>query len=86
MFAGLVIMPIIGVFLGYKYEKATRKISVGKIMSIVSIIAVIILSSVLILFSIIRQRAEEAEEGSGPEVYSTHDSSHGLNNDEVRPL
>lgn len=87
MFAGLVIMPIIGVFLGYKYEKATRKISVGKIMSIVSIIAVIILSSVLILFSIIRQRAEEAEEGSRPdEVYSTHDSSHGLNNDEFRPL
>ena len=30
MFAGLVIMPIIGVFLGYKYEKATGKISVGK--------------------------------------------------------
>ena len=87
IFAGLVIMPIIGIFLGYKYEKATGKISVGKIMSIVSIIAVVILSSVLILFSVIRQRAEEAEEGSRPdEVYSTHDSSHGLNNDEVRPL
>ena len=87
MFIGLIIMPIIGVFLGHKYEKATGKISVGKIMSIVSIIAVVILSSVLILFSVIRQRAEEAEEGSRPdEVYSTHDSSHGLNNDEARPL
>lgn len=87
MLAGLVIMPIIGVFLGHKYEKATGKISVGKIMSIVSIIAVVILYSVLILFYVIRQRAEEAEEGSRPdEVYSTHDSSHGLNNDEVRPL
>ena len=87
MLAGLVIMPIIGVFLGHKYEKATGKISVGKIMSIVSIIAVVILSSVLIIFYILRQRAEEAEEGSRPdEVYSTHDSSHGLNNDEFRPL
>ena len=87
MLAGLVIMPIIGIFLGHKYEKATGKISVGKIMSIVSIIAVVILSSVLILFSVIRQRAEEAQEGNRPdEVYSTHDSSHGLNNDEVRPL
>ena len=54
-------------------------------MSIVSIIAVVILSSVLILFYILRQRAEEYEKESGAEVYSTHDSSRGLNNDEVRP-
>lgn len=89
MFAGLVIMPIIGVFLGHKYEKATGKISVGKIMSIVSIIAVVILSSVLIIFYILRQRAEEAkgvDKEGWSEIYNTHDSSHGLNNDEVRPL
>lgn len=89
MFIGLIIMPIIGVFLGHKYEKATGKISVGKIMSIVSIIAVIILSSVLIIFYILRQRAEEAkgvDKEGWSEIYNTHDSSHGLNNDEVRPL
>ena len=70
MLAGLVIMTIIGVFLGYKYEKATGKISVGKIMSIVSIIAVVILSSVLILFYIIQQRAEEAEIDRRSEIYN----------------
>ena len=63
VFAGLVIMQIIGVFLGHKYEKATGKISVGKIISIVSIIAVVILSSVLILFYVLRQRAEAYESG-----------------------
>ena len=89
IFAGLVIMPIIGIFLGHKYEKATGKISVGKTMSIVSIIAVVILSSVLIIFYILRQRAEEAkgvDKEGWSEIYNTHDSSHGLNNDEVRPL
>ena len=82
MFIGLIIMPIIGVFLGHKYEKATGKISVGKIMSIVSIIAVVILSSVLIIFYILRQRAEEAkgvDKEGWSEIYNTHDSSHGLN-------
>lgn len=82
IFAGLVIMPIIGIFLGHKYEKATGKISVGKIMSIVSIIAVVILSSVLIIFYILRQRAEEAkgvDKEGWSEIYNTHDSSHGLN-------
>lgn len=68
MLAGLVIMPIIGVFLGYKYEKATGKISVGKIMSIVSIITVVILSSVLILFYVLQQRAEERIEESRDSV------------------
>ena len=82
MFIGLIIMPIIGVFLGHKYEKATGKISVGKIMSIVSIIAVVVLSSVLIIFYILRQRAEEAkgvDKEGWSEIYNTHDSSHGLN-------
>ena len=68
MLAGLVIMPIIGIFLGHKYEKATGKISVGKIMSIVSIITVVILSSVLILFYVLQQRAEERIEESGDSV------------------
>lgn len=68
MLAGLVIMPIIGVFLGHKYEKATGRISVGKIMSIVSIITVVILSSVLILFYVLQQRAEERIEESGDSV------------------
>ena len=69
IFAGLVIMPIIGILLGHKYEKATRKILVGKIMSIVSIIAVVIFSSVLILFHIVQQRAEEAEIDRRSEIY-----------------
>lgn len=69
MLAGLVIMPIIGVFLGHKYEKATGKISVGKIMSIVSIIAVVLFSSVLILFHIVQQRAKEAEIERRSEIY-----------------
>ena len=69
MLAGLVIMPIIGVFLGHKYEKATGKISVGKIMSIVSIIAVVLFSSVLILFYIVQQRAKEAEIERRSEIY-----------------
>lgn len=68
MLAGLVIMPIIGIFLGHKYEKDTGKISVGKIMSIVSIITVVILSSVLILFYVLQQRAEERIEESGDSV------------------
>ena len=70
MLVGLIVMSIIGIFLGYKYEKATGKISVGKIMSIVSIVAVVILSSVLILFYILRQRAEEHIEESGDAIYN----------------
>lgn len=70
-------------------KKLPEKSRLEKIMSIVSIIAVVILSSVLILFSVIRQRAEEAkgvDKEGWSEIYNTHDSSHGLNNDEVRPL
>lgn len=69
MLAGLVIMPIIGIFLGHKYEKATGKISVGKTMSIVSVIAVIVFSLVLILFHTVQQRAEEAEIERKAEIY-----------------
>lgn len=59
-FAAIIATPIVGFILGDKYEKATGKISTGKIMSIVSGIVVGVIVA-LSIFSFIQQQIQKAE-------------------------
>ena len=69
-FAAIIATPIVGFILGNKYEKATGKISVGKIMSIVSgiVVGVIVALSVL---SFVQQQIQKAEYEKQLEQYNS---------------
>ena len=69
-FAAIIAAPIVGFILGNKYEKATGKISTGKIMSIVSgiVVGVIIALSV---FSFVQRQIQKAEYEKQLEQYNS---------------
>ena len=69
-FAAIIAAPIVGFILGNKYEKATGKISTGKIMSIVSgiIVGVIVALSI---FSFVQQQIQKAEYEKQLEQYNS---------------
>ena len=70
IFIGIIAMPIIGFILGNKYEKATGKISVGKIMSIVSGIVVGVIVA-LSIFIFVQQQIKKAEYEKQLEQYNS---------------
>lgn len=69
-FTAIIAAPIVGFILGNKYEKATGKISTGKIMSIVSGIVVGVIVA-LSIFSFVQQQIQKAEYEKQLEQYNS---------------